>query len=165
VTIQDLGSIGELVAAVATVVTLAYLALQIRANTTAIRAEGRRAATAVGTAMRVAIAQDGELARIFNAGLADYSKLTPEEKTRFVFALSDFVTAASSAYEEVVLGVQSQSDIANQSIILGPFLNTPGGRDFWRLFADRYPAPFKAWVDQNVLKEHGSSRRDPKSAA
>jgi hypothetical protein len=36
VTIQDIGSIGELVAALATVATLAYLALQIRQNTTAL---------------------------------------------------------------------------------------------------------------------------------
>jgi len=37
VTIQDLGSIGELVAAVATVATLMYLAVQIRQNTRAVR--------------------------------------------------------------------------------------------------------------------------------
>ena len=37
VTIQDLGSLGELIAAVATIVTLAYLAVQIRSNT--IRSE------------------------------------------------------------------------------------------------------------------------------
>ena len=37
-TIQDLGNIGEVVAAVATVVTLVYLAIQIRANTNAVQA-------------------------------------------------------------------------------------------------------------------------------
>ena len=42
-TIQDLGSIGELIAAIATVATLIYLAVQIRANTTALRIEARRA--------------------------------------------------------------------------------------------------------------------------
>ena len=41
-TIQDWGSIGELIAAVATVLTLIYLALQIRANTAAVKAESRR---------------------------------------------------------------------------------------------------------------------------
>ena len=35
VTIQDLGSIGEFVAAIATVATLVYLAIQIRSNTAA----------------------------------------------------------------------------------------------------------------------------------
>jgi len=33
ITIQDLGSIGELIAAIATIATLAYLAIQIRQNT------------------------------------------------------------------------------------------------------------------------------------
>ena len=36
-TLQDLGSIGELVGAAATVATLIYLAVQIRANTGAMR--------------------------------------------------------------------------------------------------------------------------------
>ena len=37
-TIQDLGSIGERLAAVATLATLFYLAVQIRQNTKAVRA-------------------------------------------------------------------------------------------------------------------------------
>jgi hypothetical protein len=52
--------------------------------------------------MRVAIAQDGELARILNSGLADYSSLTSEEKTRFAFALADFVTAALTCSPNLV---------------------------------------------------------------
>jgi hypothetical protein len=39
VTIQDLGSVGELVAAIATIATLAYLAVQIRHNTRHVRAQ------------------------------------------------------------------------------------------------------------------------------
>ena len=42
VTIQDIGSIGELVGALATVVTLAYLALQIRRSNILTTAESRR---------------------------------------------------------------------------------------------------------------------------
>ncbi len=36
-TLQDSGSLGELVGAIATVATLAYLAVQIRSNTHAVR--------------------------------------------------------------------------------------------------------------------------------
>lgn len=38
-TIQDWGSVGELLAAVATVATLGYLAVQVRQNTQSTRAE------------------------------------------------------------------------------------------------------------------------------
>jgi len=158
VTVQDLGSIGELVAAVATVATLVYLAVQVRANTAAARAEARRATNAAGTAIRVAIAQDGELARIFNAGLADPSRLTPEERTRFAFALADFVSGTAGAFHEVTLGVQSLSDFSNQRNIIGPFLTTPGGREFWKLFGDRYPASFKEWVDSEIFEKPSSMR-------
>ncbi len=42
VTIQDLGSLGELVAAIATVATLIYLAIQIRASNRLARAGASR---------------------------------------------------------------------------------------------------------------------------
>ena len=38
-TIQDLGSLGELIAALATVLTLGYLALQLRQNAKALRSQ------------------------------------------------------------------------------------------------------------------------------
>ena len=38
-TIQDLGSIGELIAALATVITLGYLAIQLMQNTKALRSQ------------------------------------------------------------------------------------------------------------------------------
>ena len=38
-TIQDLGSIGELIAAIATVATLVYLAVQLKQNTRALRSQ------------------------------------------------------------------------------------------------------------------------------
>ncbi len=44
-TIQDLGSIGELVAAIATLATLGYLAVQIRQNTRSMRAAAFQAST------------------------------------------------------------------------------------------------------------------------
>lgn len=42
-TIQDLGSIGELVAAIATIATLAYLAVQVRQNTRSLRSSAFQA--------------------------------------------------------------------------------------------------------------------------
>jgi len=83
VTIQDLGSIGELIAAVATVATLAYLAVQIRANTRAVQAESRRTEIQTTAAIAQSLVADSEVARMFNAGLADFLGLSPEDRTRF----------------------------------------------------------------------------------
>ena len=50
--IQDWGALGELVAAIATVLTLVYLAMQIRANTTATTAQVMQALTDSQMALR-----------------------------------------------------------------------------------------------------------------
>jgi len=48
VTVQELGSIGEPTAAIATVATLAYLAIQIGANTSMLRAQSEYARHGAG---------------------------------------------------------------------------------------------------------------------
>jgi hypothetical protein len=70
VTIQDVGSIGELIAAIATVATLAYLAFQIRSNTIAMKAEARRGARIDASAVTRLIAGSGETAELLRKGLA-----------------------------------------------------------------------------------------------
>jgi len=128
VTIGDLGSIGELVAAIATLATLVYLAVQIRANTAAMKAEGSRANRAAGIPMHVAIVQDGDLARIFNAGLANFSSLNPEERTRFAFLLGDLIANAANMYEDVKLGIISEAEFESTRDIIAPYFAAPGGR-------------------------------------
>ncbi len=63
-TVQDLGSIGELIAAIATVATLVYLAMQIRQNSTAVKsAAAQSVLTNLNTAFQTASASP-ELARL-----------------------------------------------------------------------------------------------------
>jgi hypothetical protein len=82
VTIQDLGSIGELLAAVATIATLAYLARQIRGSNLVAQSEADRASSLATNTFGLAIAQDPDLADLFVRGLSDYSSLETVEKTR-----------------------------------------------------------------------------------
>jgi len=157
VTIQDWGSIGELIAAVATVVTLIYLALQIRANTTALRMEARRAESQSGDVYMSAIIGSPEVARLFNKGLADPQTLSPEDVTRFSFLLGRFIGAEASAFDEVHIGFASGDTLDRRRQTLSRFLLLPGGRWFWERFAGDYPPDFRSYVDQII--------RDAESAA
>ena len=91
-TIQDLGSIGELVAAIATIATLVYLAIQIRANTTALRLESRGRLHAGGMTHASVIGGSPQAADVFTRGLGDYHGLAPAEATQFQFLFSMLVT-------------------------------------------------------------------------
>ncbi len=67
VTIQDLGSLGELIAAIATVATLIYLAFQIRANTRSVRASSFQELDRGIREVHVAMAGNSELSRIWSS--------------------------------------------------------------------------------------------------
>jgi len=87
VTIQDLGSIGELIAAMATVLTLAYLAMQIRQNTTMARAAGASSYAESLDTVPAILAQDPEARRVYFQGLKDYQSLAGDEMLQFELLL------------------------------------------------------------------------------
>lgn len=82
VTLQDLGNIGEFVGAVGVVVSLVYLAVQIRQNTKATRANSVQDLTEnINKAAEKLI--EPENAELYLRGIRSYATLTPEEKLRF----------------------------------------------------------------------------------
>jgi len=83
VTIQDLGSIGEFVAAIATVATLAYLAAQIRQNTRTVRTSTYQAVLESSNRVNELVLDNPELHRIYRLGRTDPGQLTDEERARF----------------------------------------------------------------------------------
>jgi hypothetical protein len=76
VTIQDLGSLGELIAAVATVATLGYLAVQIRQNTRATHAASVQDAGAGLVNAVTLMSQNPENADVVHRGLFHYDHLS-----------------------------------------------------------------------------------------
>jgi hypothetical protein len=88
VTIEQVGSIGELIAAIATVATLAYLALQIRQNST-ILASAQAAANREGSSeLSVILASNRDAARVFWAGCGSRKSLESSERQQFDAMLS-----------------------------------------------------------------------------
>ena len=151
-TLQDLGSIGELIAAIATLATLVYLALQIRANTRAVQAESRRSEMQTIAAIAQPLVADPEVARLFNAGLAGSSSLSPEDETRFFMLLGNFIGADAAIFDEVRSGVISNESLEPRVENLRAFLCSPGGRAYWERFHGRHSESFQRFVEQEVLK-------------
>ena len=105
VTIQDLGSFGELVAALATVATLIYLAVQIRQNTQTTQAASFHAIYDSMNHVNVAVIQNSELTRIWLAGSEDRSTLNPEERHKFDFTLLSYFHVFETLHFQGRIGV------------------------------------------------------------
>ena len=142
-TIQDLGSIGELIAAVATVGTLIYLAFQIRASTAASRAESVRTVAQTSASYMTSIIESPDVARVFLAGLTRDSDISPEDGVRFDFLMAQIVSLESAAFEEARLGVGDAARLDERATAVTAFLVTPGGRRWWNHYADQYGPEFR----------------------
>jgi hypothetical protein len=154
VTIQDLGSIGELVGAVATVATLAYLAIQIRANTRMMRSQARHVGQSITGNWALSVAENGPLADVFARGLAGPESLTPAERIQFTLLFSQILLASEAAFHDVREGIGSNAQLERALGSISPLLRSPGGRAYWREFSSRggYPDAFRSLLDAELSK-------------
>ncbi len=78
-TIQDYGSIGEIVGAIATVATLLYLAVQIRQNNRLVAASIADSSRDSMNELARILGANPEAARVYAAGVQDPSSLSLHE--------------------------------------------------------------------------------------
>jgi hypothetical protein len=81
---EALGAIAELVGAVGVILTLGYLAVQIRQNTRSVRTASYQAITTSMSNYLETFSRDRESASMFLRGLEDLGKLDDEDALRFV---------------------------------------------------------------------------------
>ncbi|MFC1662359.1 hypothetical protein ACFL3S_13055 [Gemmatimonadota bacterium] len=81
---EAVGAIGEVIGAAGVILTLVYLAHQIRQNTRAIRAQTHQAITAANLGMAMSMAESEGLAEVLVRGLADFDSLDPADRLRTV---------------------------------------------------------------------------------
>ena len=104
--LNDLANLGQIIGALAVVISLIYVAFQIRQNTNAIRSD---TAQTVHFANRYhLIAADAELAQIAANGLRDYSSLSEQERVRFVATFMSFLSYTQNAFLKCVKHCLSQ---------------------------------------------------------
>jgi len=97
-TIQEFGSIGELLAAMGTIATLAYLGIHIRRSTVATRAASFHAITDTMNQVNLVVAQNPELTRIWLAGAVDRSSLSGVERHQHDLILLSYFHAFETIY-------------------------------------------------------------------
>jgi len=96
--IQDLGALGELVAALATIATLLYLAVQIRQNNRNLQESTSASMNQGWASINSRLSSDEQFAEIFIRGREGLEALTPVEVERFRAFVQDIVNMA--VYED-----------------------------------------------------------------
>ena len=149
-TIQDLGSVGELVAAVATVVTLAYLATQIRQNTRSVRATGAVSFAETNSALNLLLCQDYEASKVYFGGLAGTLELDGVQEKQFDLMVGQFINHLQQASILESEGVLNEELAEAARLQLNFLVRQPGFRSYWDRWRDVTHAAFRRRVETAI---------------
>jgi len=162
--IQDLGSIGEVVAAIATVATLVYLAIQIRSNTIAMRAAAAQSVHETFASWYHLLAADAKLAQLVTDGLRDYAGLSETDKARFVATFMAFLSYSQDAFIKWREGSLSAELWRGWELVMMNLVNAPGGKEFWGERGYCFGDEFQDHVENDIMKRKPDPRAKPMGA-
>ena len=136
-TLQKLGSIGELVGAIATVAMLAYLAIQVRQNSHQLQEATKIAKlnaydrTVEAFARYRGLLADPKNAKLYTSGLESYENLPHAEKVRFGAIIEEYFFAYSGTWERILNDSYNSVTWASQAKVASSLLLTEGGAERW----------------------------------
>lgn len=155
---EALGAIGEVVGAAAVVVTLAYLAVQIRQNTRAVKANTSQAISASRVEFVGSIAESSELSGIFFSGLRDRDALEGDNRERFDFLLYKLFAGLDNQLYQYGQGGLPLAQCEHIRGVIRWYVRWPGVRLWWKEKAVPFGDGLTEFVDSElqVLRAHSS---------
>ena len=141
--VQDLGAIGELVAAIATVATLVYLAIQIRQNSRSVDAATEDGVTTRFNDINMLVGSNPELGQLLMTGLDQPETLSEAESIQFSFLWRCYMNQYFSLHQlhkQGVLPAERWEIYAREAAL---WISTPGGA-IWK---QENPGMSDFWAD------------------
>ena len=140
---EAIGAVGEVAGAIGVIVTLGYLAVQIRQNTRSAREATWHSVLGQLAQFRSLIAQDPEVARVYREGLRDVTSLNQDDRWRFGALMQ-------SLYSIFEMQFRTRSDRLFEYSLddLAWTGSRPGAREWWSKAKRLYSPEFRHFVDE-----------------
>ena len=130
-TIQDWGSIGEVVGAFAVIVSLLYLAIQVRQNIASERSARVSDIAEPLAEFTGQLGQDPTLARLHVRGFAEI-QLDSSERIQRGFLMLSIMRKLENGFAQYRLGIVNQQEWRGWSTPVLGVLRSPGGERWWQ---------------------------------
>ena len=144
-TIEQLGSLGEIIAAIATLATLGYLALQIRLNAKSVRGSIAQGVIESEIAAAALITQH---ANVYRRGNANYSDLDDDERIVYEEIVFIEISQTWNGFARYQGGLMSETVFKPFCVGWTNYMERPGFRFVWGKFRGEFPEDFGSHVDR-----------------
>ncbi len=129
-TIMELGAIGEIIGAIAVVVTLIYLAIQVRQNTNALKLNTTQSVTEELQDMFALLASNQDLTEVFVRASRD-SELRGPERGRYSAFTSNLIRVYENAFLQRRAGVIDQAHWVGMTRMMIDYTSMAAFQQYW----------------------------------
>jgi hypothetical protein len=148
----DLANLGQIIGAIAVVISLFYVAFQIRQNTNAVRSATAQAVHEHFAKWYHLLAADGDLSQIAANGLRDYESLSEQEKARFIATFMAFLSYSQNAFLKWREGLLTGPLWMGWELLIMNLICAPGGRAFWKERSYLFGKEFRQYVESDLMQ-------------
>ncbi len=156
---EAIGAIGEVVGAGAVVLTLIYLAMQVRQNTLQVRSDNQQKAIDGYFALIVGATKDPHTSQILREGLHDFQGMPRQAQMQFHSVMMGFIQGFTKVYHLNRSGFLPDDVYYSAERDLMRYLKTPGGGQWWNATKVGAPDFLQNRIDvaMNELYKHEKS--------
>jgi len=147
--LQDLGALGEFVAAIATLATLVYLAIQIRQNTKSLASQTAQTIMSQAVSTSMDTAANDVLLKIL-VKLGDGSVLEPHEILQYSIWMEAVMTNYSQIFYEHQHGRLGDDVYFSARRRLTKILAQPGAEEWWKEWRNDFTLEFQDAVERII---------------
>jgi hypothetical protein len=149
--LDALGNVGDFVGGLAVVVTLIYLAIQVRSNTVALRTASRQEIVA-GIRTHIQFFVDPRIWRAYVEGLSEFPDMPFDERGRFSTVLFDHSLSFQSVFAVHESGQLEDETYQSYLTWFSCQLATPGGSAWWQEHRMQFPPRMMDAVEERLSR-------------
>jgi hypothetical protein len=151
--LDTLGNLGDFLGGIGVLVTLIYLAIQIRQNTKSNRAASYQEATAALSDWSSNLARDSSSMRIFLLGNDDSEEIDEFEKAQYRLLIMSLFRHFENLHYQYLQGTMDDDTWAGWKRRIIGTLSGEGTTNFWRTQKGVFSPKFQEFIDASNLEE------------
>jgi len=146
-TLESLASLGEIIGAVAVVVSLVYLAVQVRQNTQAQQTENFSRALDRVASIQATLSQDARMSVVITKGVTDPAELTARERLQFTWAMYELFGAFEFMFLAARTKAMPDEVWRRWSAAVAWWLGFSGVQTWWKAKPTPFTDSFTSYID------------------
>ena len=142
-----IGAVSDMLGAAAVVLSLIYVAAEVRHNTTALSRAASADAIAGIRHWNETLIGDPAMARIFSQGVEDMNALDEDGRTRFIVLMLNFLKTFEDMHYQFSKGAMEPEVWHGWEELGRIYLTRPGIRQYWGERRQVFSPVFQAWME------------------